>query len=382
MKENLRVLYVYPFGPFYPITSGSDLLANTHLEYFRRKNAKVDLVFYHRPEKANQIKQFNEMYSWCNSINELQTPWHELRYGEFLSVADYVTKIEPLKSLLTKEYDLVFNNYCLTAPIAFAAKKAKLKVLETVDHLFNAIPISLGKKNQPEHDLSFYKTIEFDLYKIFDKILFINQSELMNTPKIKGLKYNCIPPAWPFANLQSNHVENQNIDLLFLGGGNKPNLDGIDFFYNEVFFPYLRNKNIRLTVAGKVSNLWFVEDPMVKKLGFYSGSIPELYGSSKIVIIPILEGTGISIKTIEAFAFGKAIVSTPSGTRGMNITNNPLIIIDLKNNPKAFANAIIDLIENPNKRTVLGKKALNQFNKEHSLEVYSQRMDEFLELAS
>ena len=70
---------MYPFGPFYPITSGSDLLANTHLEYFRRKKAKVDLLFYHRPEKVNQIKQFNEMYSWCNSIHELQTPWHELR---------------------------------------------------------------------------------------------------------------------------------------------------------------------------------------------------------------------------------------------------------------------------------------------------------------
>jgi glycosyltransferase involved in cell wall biosynthesis len=382
MKENPHILYVYPFGPFYPITSGSDLLANTHLEYFRRKKAKVDLLFYHRPEKVNQIKQFNEKYSWCNSIHELQTPRHELRYGEFLSVADYVTKIEPLKSLLTNEYDLVFNNYCLTAPIAFAAKKAKLKVLETVDHLFNAFPISLGKKNQPEYDLLFYKKVEFDLYKIFDKILFINQSELDNTPKIDGLTYKWIPPAWPFENSNQNQTNNSTIDILFLGGCNKPNRDGIDFFYNEVFFPYLRNKNIKLTIIGKVCNFWFVEDPMVKKIGFYSGPISEIYDSSKVVIIPILEGTGISIKTIEAFAFGKAIVSTPSGTRGMNISDNPLITIDMINNPEAFAKAIIDLIDNPLKRDELGKKAKNQFYKEHSLEVYANRMDEFLDLAS
>lgn len=382
MKENLRVLYVYPFGPFYPITSGSDLLANTHLEYFRRKKAKVDLVFYHRPDKTNQIRQFNEKYSWCNSINELKTPWHELRYGEFLSVAEYVTKIEPLKSMLTNEYDLVFNNYCLTAPIAFAAKKAKLKVLETVDHLFNAIPISLGKKNQPEYDLSFYKKIEFDLYKVFNKILFINQTELNNTPKNNSLEYGWIPPAWPFENLPPKSIEKQSIDLLFLGGNNKPNRDGIDFFYNEVFFPHLRNKHITMTVVGKVCDSWFIEDPMVKKLGFYSGSIPDLYGSSKIVVIPILEGTGLSIKTIEAFAFGKAIVSTPLGTRGMDIADNPLVMVDLKNNPEAFAKAIIDLMNNPTKRLELGKKALDQFNKEHSLKVYTQRMDEFLKLAS
>lgn len=382
MKENPHILYVYPFGPFYPITSGSDLLANTHLEYFRRKKAKVDLLFYHRPEKVNQIKQFNEMYSWCNSIHELQTPWHELRYGEFLCVADYVTKIEPLKSLLKQNYDLVFNNYCLTAPIAFAAKKAKIKVLETVDHLFNAFPISLGKKNQPTCDLFFYKKVEFDLYKIFDKILFINQSELDNTPKINGLSYECIPPAWPFENITQKKTNNSNVDVLFIGGGNKPNLEGLDFFYNEIFFPYLRNKNIKLTVVGKVCNSWYVEDPMVTKLGFYSGPISEIYDSSKVVIIPILEGTGLSIKTIEAFAFGKAIVSTPSGTRGMNIIGNPLVTIDMKNNPEAFAKAIIDLIENPIKRDELGKKALNQFQKEHSFEVYSYRMDKFLELAS
>ena len=66
----------------------------------------------------------------------------------------------------------------------------------------------------------------------------------------------------------------------------------------------------------------------------------------------------------------------------MNITGNPLVTIDMKNNPEAFAKAIIDLIDNPNKRDELGKKALNQFQKEHSFEVYSYRMDKFLELAS
>ena len=54
----------------------------------------------------------------------------------------------------------------------------------------------------------------------------------------------------------------------------------------------------------------------------------------------------------------------------------------MKNNPEAFAKAIIDLIDNPNKRDELGKKALTQFQKEHSFEVYSYRMDKFLELAS
>jgi|GEM_PF-1758028 len=382
MKTKYKVLYFYPFGPFFPIASGSDIVAANQLEFFRKKNACVDLLIYYRDEKQSQLKQFKNKYSWCNSITELQAPGHAWKFGEFLCVADYVTKIEPLKSMLNQEYDLVFNNYCLTAPIALAAKKAKLKVLETVDHVYKSFAKKSENDSEQNCDLSFYQKIEFDLYKVFNKIIFINREELESTPKINGLEFKWIPPAWPFATPEIKHHNSQYIDILFLGSAHKPNIDGIDFFYNEVFLPHLRKKGIKLTVVGKVCNLWPVEDPSVKKLGFYSGEISEIYQSAKIVIIPILEGTGVSIKTMEAFAFGKAIVSTPLGTRGMKLDGNPLISIDMKKNPLDFANAIVELLDSPEKRENLGNCAFQQFQKEHSFEVYYKRMEDFLELAS
>ena len=145
-----------------------------------------------------------------------------------------------------------------------------------------------------------------------------------------------------------------------------------------MFLPFLRPKGISLNIAGKVCDNINIEDPKVKKIGFYNGNIGDLYSSTKVIIIPILEGSGLSIKTMEAMAFGKPIVTTPKGARGMNIDANPFIIIDMKKDPESFATAILSLLNSPEKRKNLGEKALDQFTKEHSFAVYSQRMDRFL----
>lgn len=77
-------------------------------------------------------------------------------------------------------------------------------------------------------------------------------------------------------------------------------------------------------------------------------------------------------------AFGKPIITTPKGARGMNIDSNPFIVADMNKNPQNYAEAILNLINCAEIRKNLGQKALEQFTKEHSFAVYSKRMDRFL----
>ena len=65
----------------------------------------------------------------------------------------------------------------------------------------------------------------------------------------------------------------------------------------------------------------------------------------------------------------------------MKIENQPFITINLKDQPEEFSKAVIDLLHSQDKRKNLGTKALEHFKNEHSFEIYSQRMDNFLGIA-
>jgi len=373
----MKVLYIYPFGPFYPVSSGSDIIASNHIEYFRQKGWDVDCCIYQISDKDKNLPAFREKYKFCRSIHQINQPGTNFKFGELLFASEYATRIEPLKTLLNNKSDIIFTNYVFTAPLAAAVKKPATLILETLDHFFEANLLSQNLKSNINFEKSLLQNIEFDLYKIFNKIIFINKDEYDSTPKESGISYSHIPAAWQ--GITNKTTKDQEIvDLLFIGSNHPPNIEGINYFYQKVFLPFLRPKGISLNIAGKVCDNINIEDPKVNKIGFYNGNIGDLYSSTKVIIIPILEGSGLSIKTMEAMAFGKPIVTTPKGARGMNIDANPFIIIDIKKDPESFATAILSLLNSPEKRKNLGEKALDQFTKEHSFAVYSQRMDRFL----
>jgi glycosyltransferase involved in cell wall biosynthesis len=373
----MKVLYIYPFGPFYPVSSGSDIIASNHLEYFKQKGWDVDCCIYQISDKKKHLPAFREKYKFCRSIHQINLPGTNFKFGELLFASEYATRIEPFKTLLNNTYDIIFTNYIFTAPLVAAAKKPATIILETLDHFFEANSLSQNLKSNINFEKSLLQNIEFDLYKIFNKIIFINKDEYDSTPKESGISYSYIPAAWQGITNKTTR-DQEIVDLLFIGSNHPPNIDGINYFYQKVFLPFLRPKGISLSIAGKVCNNINIEDPKVKIIGFFNGNIGELYSSTKVIIIPILEGSGLSIKTMEAMAFGKPIVTTPKGARGMNIDTNPFMIVDMKKDPENFAAAISNLLDSPEKRKTLGQIALDQFTKEHSFAVYSQRMDRFL----
>ena len=69
-------------------------------------------------------------------------------------------------------------------------------------------------------------------------------------------------------------------------------------------------------MVGKVCDRLDFDDSYVTKLGNVPGDLGRYYERSKVVIIPILEGSGLSIKTIECLASGRAVVTSPVGARG------------------------------------------------------------------
>lgn len=104
-------------------------------------------------------------------------------------------------------------------------------------------------------------------------------------------------------------------DLLFVGGAHPPNREGLGTFVRECFLPLLAPLGVRLAVAGRAGE-GLHDHPQIELLRRVEDLAP-LYASAKLAIVPLLRGTGLSLKTAEALSMGKAILATPVGLRGL-----------------------------------------------------------------
>jgi glycosyltransferase involved in cell wall biosynthesis len=110
-------------------------------------------------------------------------------------------------------------------------------------------------------------------------------------------------------------------------------------------------------------------------------SIAAYYAAAKVCIVPIFEGTGLSIKTLEGLAMGRAMVVTPVGARGLDDGANAYVKVDMKASPRQTAEAILDLLTNPLRRKRLELAAAAYILRCFGREAYFGGMDRALRSA-
>lgn len=159
-----------------------------------------------------------------------------------------------------------------------------------------------------------------------------------------------------------------------------PNKLGAIHFARKVF-PLIKEKipDAQFRIAGKYEGT-FKDDlecnEGVKVLGFVP-NIDEEYTNSTIVVVPIYQGSGTSIKVIEALQKNRPVVSTPMGIRGLEN-----ILIDGEDYLEAdsdeqFARIIIKLLKSdPTKLISLAhngnSKARKYFSQEKFIKIVNQ----------
>ena len=149
--------------------------------------------------------------------------------------------------------------------------------------------------------------------------------------------------------------------LLFIGSfAHLPNLMAADFFLNEVW-PKLNGARLHIIAgtrheyhlerSGLMVNL---QRPGVEVEGFVADVRPA-YESSAVVIAPLRASAGTNIKILEAMAMGKAIVSTPAGVNGLDLT--PGEDYALAEGAEEFASEVQRLLGDSEARARLGAAA-------------------------
>jgi len=145
-------------------------------------------------------------------------------------------------------------------------------------------------------------------------------------------------------------------DLVFVGSMDwMPNSDGMLWFVREVL-PFIRAKNPGCTVAivgrqpGPEIRALADEDPKIQVTGTVPDVRPYLWGST-VSIVPLRIGGGTRLKIYEAMAAGTAVVSTTVGAEGLSVESP--VHLRLADEPAAFAEACLELLEDTSARTLM-----------------------------
>jgi O-antigen biosynthesis protein len=166
--------------------------------------------------------------------------------------------------------------------------------------------------------------------------------------------------------------------MLFLGGFRHiPNQEALEWFVRAVLPLILQRKpESRLIVIGSnppprhsLPNL----PEQVELRGFVEDVLQPL-NQYAVFICPILSGSGVRVKLLEAFAAGIPVVSTSIGAEGLAARDGE--ICALADDPGAFADRVIELLDNPEKAAALAQRARDEVVRMRDMVTITARLEE------
>jgi glycosyltransferase involved in cell wall biosynthesis len=158
----------------------------------------------------------------------------------------------------------------------------------------------------------------------------------------------------------------------------KPNEEGIRWFVRESW-PLIRQRhpNAEFRIAGRHTPPHFLA-PLpggIRIVGEVEDS-EAFMRESGILVVPLLSGSGIRIKILEAMSLGVTIISTSIGAEGIPATHKENILI--ADTPQAFADAVSFCIKFPEECRRIGERAADFVRQNYNEEVIAGRLMEFL----
>jgi polysaccharide biosynthesis protein PslH len=191
-----------------------------------------------------------------------------------------------------------------------------------------------------------YRKLEQIWLPRFDTLLVASEDDRL---RIRHKDVHVYPNALPLIPLPS--VEEENC-IVFSGNLEyHPNLEAVRWFKRDIW-PSIRDTEWRL--VGR--NAHAIEkvvagDPRIRIVGAVDDAIPEL-ARARVCVVPLLSGSGTRFKILEAWAAGRAVVSTRLGAEGLGARNGEHLL--LAEDPGAFAEAVGRLLKDSELRGRLG----------------------------
>jgi glycosyltransferase involved in cell wall biosynthesis len=160
----------------------------------------------------------------------------------------------------------------------------------------------------------------------------------------------------------------------------------VDFFLREAW-PQLKASGVILHIIAGARHQFYLDryrdrvQPDLAQRGIeiedFVADVRPAYERVTLVVAPLVASAGTNIKIMEAMAMGKAIVSTPAGINGLDL--NPGADVMIANSGAEMAQAILDLLENPERRQAMEREARLTVERTFDWDVIARRQKQLYE---
>jgi glycosyltransferase involved in cell wall biosynthesis len=138
-----------------------------------------------------------------------------------------------------------------------------------------------------------------------------------------------------------------------------PNREAMRFFFDRIYLPFLASSGVEVRIVGHGAEASLGEiaarHPQVRLLGFVEDLSTALRGCP-VMINPMVSGSGMKNKVLEAFVRRMAVVTTRLGVEafpGVRADEHARIVDE----PAAFAAGILQLLDAPAVRQTMTDRA-------------------------
>ena len=163
--------------------------------------------------------------------------------------------------------------------------------------------------------------------------------------------------------------------LLFLGSfRHLPNVEALEWFLREIF-PRIRKDEprARLVIVGSdpPPRHSLRDSEAIEMVGFVE-DVREPLMRYSVFVCPILAGSGVRVKLLEAFAAGIPVVSTRLGAEGLADRDGE--ICALADDPAAFAEHVVRLLRLPEEAEALARRARAEVVAKRDMRAMTERL--------
>lgn len=162
-----------------------------------------------------------------------------------------------------------------------------------------------------------------------------------------------------------------------------PNWTAVRYFHDRIYLPFLAPAGVEWEILGRHADetIRAMADHPLIHLGGFKPDLFAYVAGGGVMANPMVEGSGLKNKVLEAFAVGLPVISTPLGVDALQLESGRECMI--ADDPRGFADAVLQLLDEPalygRVRASARRRVEHEFSWEHIGDSVSRLIEQLLQ---
>ncbi|WP_285164757.1 glycosyltransferase [Shewanella goraebulensis] len=326
-----QILVVSPI-PSHPQNQGNSARIFHLCKMWQGLGYQVHFVYFGleglSPQQSHQMTQCWEHFYYVQP----QGPAAEPSFEEYFHVDDwYDDRVSQLVSELCRVWDFshCVVNYVWFSKVLDIVPQSVTKIIDTHDVFGDRHLVAKAAGMEP---VWFYTSKELESFALAraDIVLAIQDEEAEYFKTITDSRVEVVGYVVPSeVLLPAPKGKNGKLRVGYIGSGNPFNTASIAAFQQQIIASDVDLSKVEFHLAGTVCRALGTNTVPFIVHGLVD-SLSEFYREMDVMVNPMIGGTGLKIKSIEALAFGRPLIATVDAMVGIETNNRHQTLTTMK----------------------------------------------------